>query len=446
VILGDGYTSDDLAKYAADVNVLLRRLFLHEPFAHYASYFKVRRVDVASNESGVDHPARNVFRDTALGAAYDCEGIALLICVDVSAVLDVLGRSVPATARDIVVVIVNDAEYGGSGGYLAVTSTHDLAAEVLLHELGHSFGLLADEYWAGGLPCVNSVEPPQVNVTRESRAAAIKWSYWIEPGTPVPATGTTPGVVSAYEGAKYCESGLFRPTFDSRMRSVDKPFEQVNTEQLIKRIYNLVSPIDAVSPTITELQSDGCDSLHFSVRTPGDSGLAETLETAWYIDGGVAGRGNALTVFSCLLPVGMHRIEVEVRDVTPAVRRDPDGALVERFQWDLETSASTPSGFTDHPIVPRTTPVRAVHFLELRARIGVLRARAGLPAAPWTDPDLAAGVRVRRVHLTELRRALDAVYDARSLRRPQYTDTALGGVPLRAAHLMELRDAVLALE
>ena len=54
-------------------------------------------------------------------------------------------------------------------------------------------------------------------------------------------------MVNAYEGAKYCESGLYRPTFVSKMRSLAKPFEQVNTDQLIRRIYNLVSPIDAVS-------------------------------------------------------------------------------------------------------------------------------------------------------------------------------------------------------
>ena len=474
-ILGDGYTSEDLAQYAIDMNLLLAELFGDRPFADYASYFNVRRVDVTSHESGADHPAQNVYRDTALGARYDCLDIARLVCVDHGAVLDVLDRSVPATARDIVIVLVNDDAFGGSGGRFPVTSTNRSSAQILLHEIGHSFGLLADEYTGGGPACVDSVEPPEVNVTRESTAAAIKWSYWIEPGTPVPATDSRPGVVSAYEGAKYCESGLYRPTFASKMRALGKPFEQVNTEQLIRRIYNLVSPIDAVSPTTVELRSEECESLEFSVKTPGEpGGLPGTLETTWRIGGAVAARGSSLTVAGCLLSTGSHGIEVEVRDVTTAVRRDPDEALVERFRWNLEisltaeqleryratwrilrggnepaTSAGTTTSFTDDPIHPGTTLVKAVHFQELRARIAALRAREGLPVVQWTDSTLVAGVTpVRREHLTELRAALDAVYAALDRPPPSYTDPAAtaGATAIEAVHLMELRSAVLALE
>ena len=104
--------------------------------------------------------------------------------------------------------------------------------------------------------------------------------------------------------------------------------------------------------------------------------------------------------------------------------------------------------FTD-PLTSLATPIKAVHFEELRTRITALRARERLPAVQWTDPTLTAGVtRVRSVHLTELRAALDAVYDAVGQTRPGYTDAALttGVTAIKAVHIMELRTAVVALE
>ena len=338
-ILGDGYTSEEVTKYSTDVELLLADLFGESPFSEYESYFNVRRIDVVSNESGADHPADGVFRDTALGASYcGAEVGGRLICVDYAAIRGVLERSVTGNLRDIVMVLVNDDEYGGAGGVYAVTSTNEHSSEIMMHELGHSFGLLADEYStsASFIGCNNSIEPPEVNVTRESMRDSIKWSHWIEPDTEIPAMPPRRGVVSAYEGAKYCHSGLYRPTYDSKMRSLNRPFEQVNTEQLIRRIYNWVSPIDWVEPAVDELTSDRCEFLDFFVQTPGEAdGLPGTLETTWRIDGEVVGGGDSLTLVSCALPAGWHRVEAEVRDTTPAVRRDPDSALVERYRWNV---------------------------------------------------------------------------------------------------------------
>jgi hypothetical protein len=139
---------------------------------------------------------------------------------------------------------VNDPAYGGSGGAVAVSSTHPDAVEIVLHELGHSLGLLADEY--GGPPppeCNASVEPPEVNATRSTDRAAIKWNYWINASTDLPTLSTAAGMPGLYPGAKYCDTGLYRPTYNSKMRSLFQSFEQINTE-LIKRYYNFASPID----------------------------------------------------------------------------------------------------------------------------------------------------------------------------------------------------------
>ncbi len=105
--------------------------------------------------------------------------------------------------------------------------------------------------------------------------------------------------------------------------------------------------------------------------------------------------------------------------------------------------------FTDDPIVPGETPIRAVHVTELRTRIDGLRAAAGLGRFAWTDPVLRAGAtRVRLVHLTELRSALAEAYAAAGRPAPRWTDASPseGTTPIRAVHVTELRAAVVALE
>jgi hypothetical protein len=337
-ILGDGYTQADLLKYATDVDLLVNALFAQPPYASYESYFNVYRVDVVSNESGADHPERSQLRDTALGASFNCGGLQRLICVDFGAVTGVLSRSLPANARDIVIVLVNDAEYGGSGGVFAIASTHRDAAELVLHESGHSFGLLTDEYDTSPPTCFNTVEPTEANAALNIDRDQIKWAAWVEAATALPTTGTANGVVGAYQGARYCTTGLYRPTFNSKMRSLNRPFEQVNSEQLIRRIYNFVSPIDASFPAESDVTVNLGATVEFSVTTPAPS---HGLSIQWYIDMVAAGQGHVLTVDAARISAGTHRIDVEVSDRTSAVRKDSARVLVENRSWTLTVNASS---------------------------------------------------------------------------------------------------------
>ena len=123
---------------------------------------------------------------------------------------------------------------------------------------------------------------------------------------------------------------------------------------------------------------------------------------------------------------------------------DPDGLSATQ---SFRVRVTVP--FTDEPIRPGVTPVRAVHFMELRTRIGVLRQEVGLGPFRWTDPELRAGLTpVRLVHLLELREALDEVYRVAARAAARWTDAepVAGSTPIRAAHLTELRAAVVALE
>ena len=129
--------------------------------------------------------------------------------------------------------------------------------------------------------------------------------------------------------------------------------------------------------------------------------------------------------------------------------RDPGGLSATQSMAVTVQAAGGVNGFTDDPLVAGVTPVRAVHFTELRARIDALRATAGLGRFRWTDPAPMAGVtRVRLVHLLELRDGLREAYAAAGRPLPRWTDAAPvgGATPIRAAHLTELRAAVAALE
>jgi hypothetical protein len=334
VILGDGYTAGQLGQYALDAETVVQGFFASEAFSEYRNYFNVHRIDVTSAESGADKPNLGIFRNTALDATYTCSGIQRLICVNLTKVNTVLTASLPAGSRDIVLVIVNDPEYGGSGGAVGVASMHSDAVELVLHELGHSFGFLADEY--GGPPPPNCVlvEPFEVNATMVTTRNQIKWNHWISGATPIPTSGPSIGVPGLYQGAKYCDAGMYRPTDQSKMRFLNRPFEQVNNEQLVKRIYNFVSPLDSSQPDGSTLSLWQGGTFPFSVTTP--SPFTHGLDIGWTIDGGApAGTGNNLVVNVGGLGLGDHTVEAVIDDTTSMVRSDPSLLLRENRTWNV---------------------------------------------------------------------------------------------------------------
>jgi IgA Peptidase M64 len=212
-----------------------------------------------------------------------------------------------------------------------VASTHAAVGELVLHELGHSLGLLADEYGGPAPPaCDAAVEPPEANVTKD----LIKWTSWIDSGTPIPTFMTAPGVPGLYHGAKYCDYNLFRPTYNSKMRSLGVPFEQINREQLVKRIYNWVLPIDQWSPAATTVRLMRGQSQTFAVATP--LPRSHALSVTWLLDGQPQSTAAAFTLKTLSLTPGLHRLEVIVADPTPMVRYDPTHLLRAHRLWTVE--------------------------------------------------------------------------------------------------------------
>lgn len=189
VILGDGYTAAEMAKFHKDVATLTDELFTVEPFKSRKADFNVRAVETPSATSGVNKPHPGVFSRTPLSLSYgafDSERYAL--SYDNRTIRDV-AASVP---YDYMFILINERTYGGGGIfnlYSTVAADNKFSRYIFVHEFGHSFAALADEYYTSDVsyqtPAI-TVEPWEPNVTALLDPANLKWKELIKPGTPVP--------------------------------------------------------------------------------------------------------------------------------------------------------------------------------------------------------------------------------------------------------------------
>jgi len=326
VVLGDGYTSNQLyAAYQADVtNIVLNYLLTVEPYRSYQPYFNVFSISAASLESGADHPETGTYKDTYFNSTFDSYGIVRLLTVqDSSRVYNLCNQFVPD--YDIIIVIVNDSTYGGSGGAFAVTSVNSTSPQITVHELGHSFGSLVDEY-DYATPGYYPYEA--VNCTAQTNRQLIKWTVWIDSATPVPTPNdpSYDGQVGLFEGCMYTTTGWYRPHYNSCMRALGQPYGQVNIDQLIKRIYYHspyhIAPFQDISPTTTNLTINGVQTLSFSVLPMQPVSPSPNLGVGWFLDGtNLPGQSATnLAISSTTIGLGQHAISCVVSDPTPQVR------------------------------------------------------------------------------------------------------------------------------
>ena len=328
VFIGDGYTADQLDLYAAHVETAVTGLFSQQPLAAYARYFNVHRVDVISNESGVDEPAGGIYRDTALDMAFDCAGIDRLLCINYSKAQEVADS---APQVDTIIALANSTRYGGAGypGLATAAGANSWAVELVLHEYGHSFAHLADEYDYGGDTTYTGSEPGQPNVSiytaAEQFAQRTKWYRWLDLLN-----------VDTFEGALHSRYGIYRPTYSSKMRSLGWPFEEVNAEQFIFAFYEYVSLIDDATPQSSEPLTAG--TLLFA--DPVDP-TEQPLTIRWSVDGDDVPGADGPAFDTSLLPPGLHNVAVTVVDDTARVRDETarTDRLTETRQWRVVSQA-----------------------------------------------------------------------------------------------------------
>jgi hypothetical protein len=201
LILGDGYTGAERGKFEKDARRLADLLFKVEPFKSRRGDFNVRAICPPAEESGISRPSTGTHRRSRIGATYDAFGVERYI-------LTFENRSFRDVASfapyEFVEILTNSRTYGGGGifgQYGTVAADSLWAPYVFVHEFGHHFAALADEYYTSPVAYAAAseqrVEPWEPNATALLDPANLKWKDLVSPGTPLP----TPWKKEAFENA-----------------------------------------------------------------------------------------------------------------------------------------------------------------------------------------------------------------------------------------------------
>ena len=287
LILGDGYRKEDVKQFKKDAKHLVGVLFDTEPFKSRKSDFNVWAVDVFSDETGISNPRQNMWKKSALDLRFNSFDSDRYVLTFANKNLREIAAQAP---YDAIMMIFNDPKYGGGGIYNLYSTVSSLSSQadyVFVHEFGHSFASLADEYYTSNVAQQVSLpeyEPNSPNVTALFDPDVVKWKHLIDEGTPVPTPWgqdtydsiavvyqrkrreminsgvgaeemetlfeelkqtTIPmlksqqyyGKVGAFEGGGYLAKGLYRPEVDCIMFSRNRnDFCKVCSEAIEKMI------------------------------------------------------------------------------------------------------------------------------------------------------------------------------------------------------------------
>ncbi|MCX6896588.1 MAG: M64 family metallo-endopeptidase [Verrucomicrobia bacterium] len=378
VLFAEGYQTNELAQFLADATRVATNLLATPPYGEYTNYFNVFAVSVASTESGSDHytPA-TVLKNTYFNSAYDSSGIARLITIppndrDANAAngtgkiqtlltnaalfpnqpwAAALLPQITAGNR-FVALVVNDATYGGSGQppdqnnslALAVTSLGNdpvsgvPALDIVVHESGHTFADLADEY-STTYPGFTPVE--KANATALTNRSAIPWNAWISLDTPIPTTDAGyNSFVGLFPGAEYQTNGWYRPRFDCKMNHFGVPFCEVCSEAIVRAINRKVRTIEAFAPATNgnSLTVTGPQAVTFSLTQLQPS--THNLDIQWLTNGvpvpGATGATFSFTPAS--FTNGNNVLRARVTDGTTLVRTDAGNALSNAVTWNINVA------------------------------------------------------------------------------------------------------------
>ncbi len=229
-IVAEGYTEGEMDLFMEDARRATEAIFSHEPFRSRRESFSVVAVKSASRESGTSEPSHGLWRDTAVHSHFDTfHSDRYLTTLSIKELHDILA-GIP---YEHIIILVNTDGYGGGGilnSYVLTMAHHRLFEPVIVHEFGHSFAGLADEYAYDfeQIPMYpHDVEPWERNITTLVDFGS-KWEDMVVDGTPVPTPESDdPGDaftrVGLFEGAGYSLEGVYRPTQDCRMRTNESP-------------------------------------------------------------------------------------------------------------------------------------------------------------------------------------------------------------------------------
>jgi len=222
--IAEGYKADEMGKFREDVKKMADILFAEAPFNDYKDKFNIWAVEAISQDSGTDIPGEKIYVNTALNSSfYTFDLDRYLTTQDIKSVND-YAAIVP---HDNIIVLINSNRYGGGGVYnyySGTTTGHQLSPKVFVHEFGHGFAGLADEYYSSSVAYDEfytlNVEPWEPNITTMVDFDS-KWKKLIgkKIPQPTPAEEKYDNVTGLFEGGGYSAKGIFRSEMDCRMKS-----------------------------------------------------------------------------------------------------------------------------------------------------------------------------------------------------------------------------------
>ncbi len=271
LILGDGYTAAERPKFESDARRMIEMLFGQEPFKRHRGDFNVWGLSPAAAESGISRPSTGIHKRNPVGATYDAFGSERYVLTFDNRAFREAAQFAP---YDFVEILVNAETYGGGGIfglYGTVAADSAWAPYIFVHEFGHHFAGLADEYYTSDVATDNGavVEPWEKNVTANADPATLKWKSLLSPSIEIPTPwkkvefeafqkdiqarrrkiraerrpesvmdalfreeqahetvllgkDQNSGKVGAFEGANYQATGMFRPQEDCIMFTRDE--------------------------------------------------------------------------------------------------------------------------------------------------------------------------------------------------------------------------------
>jgi hypothetical protein len=222
--IAEGYRADEMVKFRDDVKKMADYLFAEAPFSDYKERFNIWAVEAVSQDSGTDIPGEKTYVNTVLNSSFYTFGIdRYLTTQDIKSVNDYAA----AVPHDNIVVLINSTKYGGGGVYnyySGTTTGNQLSPKVFIHEFGHGFAGLADEYYSSSVAYDEfyplNVEPWEPNITTRVNFDS-KWKKLIASETPVPTPAEEKymNVPGLFEGGGYSAKGIYRSEMDCRMKS-----------------------------------------------------------------------------------------------------------------------------------------------------------------------------------------------------------------------------------
>lgn len=287
LLLGDGYTAAEMEKWHRDALRTSEQLFTVSPFKEHKQDFNVWAIDTPAEENGVSRASDGIYRQSPLGASYDAFGSERYILTFANKRLRQIAAAAP---YEFIEIVVNGRKYGGGGIfnlYATVSSDNAFTPYVFVHEFGHHFAGLADEYYTSDVAYASDAKRPEPwtpNATADPHAA--KWTELLSPGIELPtpwpkqefeemeqtiqkrrrqiraehrpeeemeklfaeersrdtkllASGPNAGKVGAFEGALYEARGYYRPQQDCIMFTRDEVGFCAVCRHAIERIIKL---------------------------------------------------------------------------------------------------------------------------------------------------------------------------------------------------------------